>query len=218
MLMLNGVVFPIIVFAVTAVFVFGRQWYFAKYKVPTGVDIAIAAGVVVVAALLMFAMGHIPICKCGYVKIWHGVTYSSENSQHLTDWYAFSHIIHGIGFYALFRIGRLKKLPLGLAFIFAIALESAWEVFENTDFIINRYREVTISLDYYGDSIINSVFDIFAAAFGFVLAWRLPALASVAIVIALEVWVGYSIRDNLTLNIIMLIWPIEAVRVWQGSG
>ncbi len=97
-------------------------------------------------------------------------------------------------------------------------LKSGWEIFENTDFIINRYREVTISLDYYGDSVINSVFDVLAMVLGFYAAMRLPVWLTIALALAMELIVGYLIRDNLTLNIIMLVWPLDAIKTWQAGG
>ena len=167
-------------------------------------------------AIALAAMGHPPICKCGYVKWWHGVPLSSENSQHISDWYTFSHVIHGFAFYGLTWLVA-RRQSLGRRLLCSLLLECGWEVFENTDFVINRYREVTISLDYYGDSVLNSVFDVAAMVAGFFAAAWLPAWGTVLLVLAFEAFVGYSIRDNLLLNIIMLLYPLDFIKKWQGG-
>ncbi|MCD1262168.1 DUF2585 family protein [Shinella sp. AETb1-6] len=176
----------------------------------------IVAAFVAATATILYTMGQPLICKCGYVKLWHGVVVSSENSQHLTDWYTPSHIIHGILFFGLFTL-ILRKASINVRLTLALILECAWEIVENTDMVINRYREATIALDYFGDSVINSSADILAMVVGFFLAARLPVWASVAIIIVFEATTTWLIRDGLALNILMLVWPIDAVKAWQGG-
>lgn len=175
------------------------------------------ASVVLLMVVVLLAMGRTPICTCGYVKLWHGVVYSSENSQHLSDWYTFTHIIHGFAFYPIVWVVA-RRWPVATRLVLATLIEASWEVLENTDFVINRYREVTISLDYYGDSVINSVSDVFAMIVGFLIASRAPARLTLALAVGLELFLAWAIRDNLTLNLIMLVHPLDVVRAWQSAG
>ncbi len=186
---------------------------------------ALIATLLVLAAVLaiLLAMGRPPICACGTVKLWHGVVQSAENSQHLADWYSPSHVIHGLLFYffahMLWRRWQwFGGKPANWALPIAAAFESFWEILENTPFIIDRYREVTISWGYVGDSIVNSMADIGWMIAGFLLASRLPVWASVLLAIALELFTLAMIRDNLTLNILMLVWPVDAIARWQGMA
>jgi hypothetical protein len=177
----------------------------------------LVAGLAVGAAgIIEFSLGREPICTCGSVKLWHGVTESAENSQHLSDWYTPSHVIHGMAFFALTWL-IARRLPLEWRFAIAVIVEAAWEVFENTPFVIDRYRAATISLDYYGDSIVNSMSDIGSMMVGFAFAAHAPRWVTVTAVIVMELGVAAIIRDNLFLNILMLIHPFEAVKAWQAG-
>lgn len=178
--------------------------------------VLLALAFVAIQAGALHAMGNPWICKCGHVALWYTNPSGPETSQHLADWYTYSHVIHGLGFYLLLWL-IAPKSPVGLRLAVAVGLEVGWELLENTPMIIERYRQGGLAQGYVGDSIINSVSDTAAAVFGFLLAATLPVWLSIALVIGAEVFLAYWIRDNLLLNIIQLIHPNEALTRWQSG-
>lgn len=178
--------------------------------------ILITVGIILLTASYLIWIGREPICKCGYVAFWHGQVVSSENSQHISDWYTPSHIIHGFLFFgALWLVAR--TLSFGWRLAIATLVECAWEIIENSDAVIERYRSVTISLDYYGDSVLNTVCDVLAMVLGFWLAAKLPVWATVALIVLFEGVTMWIIRDGLALNILMLLYPLDSVAQWQAG-
>lgn len=179
----------------------------------------VVAGACVVAVALasLSALGRAPFYRHGPVRVWSGDVHGDQNSQQLADPYTFTHVTHGIGLYALLRLAA-PGWPLPRAALAALAIECAWEVIENTDAVIERYRAATMAQGYYGDSVVNSFGDILAALVGFALAALLPARATVIVVVVLEAGLALWIRDGLLLNILMLGWPVDAIRAWQQRG
>ncbi len=177
----------------------------------------VALGILVAQIVILHLMGRLWICECGTVKLFEPVVNSPGNSQHLADWYTPSHIIHGFLFFGLGWL-ILRRAPLSARLSLAVVIEAAWEIAENSPIVIDRYRTTTMALGYSGDSIINSGMDTVFMALGFLAASRLPVWATVAIAIFFELFTGWLIRDNLTLNVLMLIWPVEAIKTWQGGA
>jgi hypothetical protein len=186
-------------------------------QAPPWAHVTGAAGIIAVAALILLAMGRTPWCTCGSIKLWCGDAWGPENSQQFSDPYTFTHITHGVLLYFLLQLVA-RRVSLATRGVLAVAAESGWEVLENTPLVIERYRAATMALGYYGDSVINSVGDILACVVGFLLASRLPPRVTVAMVIVLELTLTLWIRDSLMLNVLMLLYPIKAIRVWQLGG
>lgn len=176
----------------------------------------VAAALLLLQIVILYFMGRIPICECGYVKLFEPGVNTPGNSQHLSDWYTPSHIIHGFLFFGLAWL-LFRKKPIAMRLSFAVLIEAAWELLENSPLIIDRYRSATMALGYSGDSILNSAMDTVFMALGFFFAARMPVWVTVAVAVVFEVFTGWLIRDNLTLNVIMLLWPIDAIKEWQNA-
>ena len=180
----------------------------------TGRAAAAAIAIVAATAAVLAAMGRPPICTCGYVTLWGRV--GPTQSQMLADWYSPSHVVHGLIFYGILWLVA-RRQPVERRFLVALAVEAAWELIENTPMVIDRYRTATAALGYSGDSMINSLSDSAMMALGFLAARKLPLWASIAFLLALELVPLFVIRDNLFLNVWMLLAPSDAVRAWQSA-
>ncbi|WP_425467540.1 DUF2585 domain-containing protein [Rhizobium glycinendophyticum] len=178
--------------------------------------LVVTALIILVQVLSQYLMGRIWICECGYVKLFEAGVNTPGNSQHLFDWYTPSHIIHGFLFYGLGWL-ILRRKPVAARLALSALIEAGWEILENSPIVIDRYRTATMAIGYTGDSILNSGIDMVSMIAGFFFAARAPVWLTIAIAIGFEILTALVIRDNLTLNVLMLVWPIEAVKVWQGG-
>lgn len=169
-----------------------------------------------IQAVVLLAMGRPPICTCGTVKFWEGDVLSSEMSQHLFDWYTFSHIVHGLLFYGALRLVA-PKLPILPRLLLAIGVEAAWEIAENTPWVIEAYRKQALAQGYVGDSTINSLFDTLSMMAGFAFARLAPLWTSMVLALGLEAYAAYAIHDNLTLNVLNFIHPFDVITQWQAQ-
>lgn len=174
----------------------------------------IALGLLVAQVTALLSMGRSVLCPCGYISLWYANPSGTETSQHLTDWYTFSHIVHGFGLYGLLWLAA-PRLPVGVRLVLALGVEVGWEIVENTPLVIDRYRQAALAQGYVGDSLVNSLSDTLSAIVGFLLARSLPVWASIAVVVGIEAGLAFLIRDNFTLNVIQLIGPFDAISQWQ---
>jgi len=171
----------------------------------------------VLQIIVLIAMGRPPICTCGTIRLWENSPLSPETSQQLFDWYTFSHIVHGFLFYGALRLVSRGRLGVWPALLIAMGVEIGWEMLENTPWVIEAYRQQALAQGYVGDSTLNSVFDTFSMMAGFAVARKIPVWISVVVVLVLELWAAYAIHDNLTLNVLNFIHPVDAITKWQSE-
>jgi hypothetical protein len=174
----------------------------------------LTAAVVVTAVAILYLQGRVWWCREGDLTPWAWNIWSPHNSQHLIDPYSFTHVLHGILEFWLIGL-FFGRVPLAWRLLIALSVESTWEILENSSYVIQRYRDETISLNYFGDSILNSISDIVCCGFGFVLGWKLRFWRSLALFAATEITLIFWIHDSLLINILMIIWPVEGIKHWQ---
>ncbi|HTH50939.1 MAG TPA: DUF2585 family protein, partial [Pyrinomonadaceae bacterium] len=173
------------------------------------------AAVLFAVALIESWQGRVWWCPAGDYSPWSWAVMSQHNSQHFIDPYTFTHMLHGMTEFFIIRL-LFPRVPLAWSLFLALGVEGCWEAVENTDYVINRYREVTISLNYYGDSIVNSLSDIACCGLGFLLARKLRFWRSAALFVITEIVLMLTIHDSLIINVIQLIYPTETLRHWQN--
>jgi hypothetical protein len=167
--------------------------------------------------LVLVLMGQPLSCECGHIDLWHASASGSETSQHFADWYSLTHVAHGFVFYFLIWL-LAPKAPSAIIFVLALGFEAGWEILENTPLVIERYRQTALAAGYFGDSVVNSIGDTLAMILGFVVARKVPVWFSIVVLIGLELFLVFAIHDNLTLNIIQLVYPLDAISQWQANG
>ncbi len=177
---------------------------------------AVVAVLVIIGGIELW-LGRLPLGPDGRFGLWEGNIWSSEQSQRVADPYSGSHVVHGVLFCGLLWLVA-RRLPLRQRYLLAVLFEAAWEILENSPFIINRYRAATIALGYEGDSVLNSLSDVLMMSLGFWFASRARLRISVAAIVLMEIGMLLWVRDNLTLNVVMLIHPIDSIKAWQMAA
>ncbi len=179
--------------------------------------VASAVAIALIVGVAMRLLGRVWYCACGTPTLFAGEVASMHNSQHLIDWYSFSHFLHGLVFYSILTVS-FPKLAVRWRLVVSLAVEAVWEIFENSPIVIDRYREATAANGYTGDSLVNAAGDLLFCVIGFAVARSIGWRWSIVVFIMFELLMVVAIRDNLSLNILMLLWPIDAIRIWQSGG
>ena len=174
------------------------------------------AGILLLAAMALRAEGRLWLCSCGSFRAWTSDAWGPETSQRLFDPYSLTHVLHGFLFFWLLALAA-PRLRSSWRFLFAVGTEALWEILENSEFVIRRYREATAALGYNGDTVVNSLGDVIACALGFLVALRLGAWRTLALFFLIELLLLVWIRDSLLLNVLMLLHPVESIKQWQAG-